>query len=212
MPPDAVVYPVALLLQDRLCLVVGGGHIAERKTRGLLAAGARVDIVAKEVLSPVRALEGTPGVNSIEERPYRSGEVAGYWLAVAATGDDEVNRAVYEDGQAAHVWVNSADDPANCSFILPAVARQGPVSVAVSTSGYSPALASWLKAHAAEHMGPELAELAEMLAEARARLKAQGRSTEGVDWRPSLDWDMLELIRSGGRAEARERIEACLSL
>lgn len=212
MPPDAVVYPVALLLQDRLCLVVGGGHIAERKTRGLLAAGARVDIVAKEVLSPVRALEGAPGVNSIEERPYRSGEVAGYWLAVAATGDDEVNRAVYEDGQAAHVWVNSADDPANCSFILPAVARQGPVSVAVSTSGYSPALASWLKAHAAEHMGPELAELAEMLAEARARLKAQGRSTEGVDWRPSLDWDMLELIRSGGRAEARERIEACLSL
>lgn len=212
MPVDAVVYPVALLLQDRLCLVVGGGHIAERKTRGLLAAGARVDIVAKEVLSPVRALEGTPGVNSIEERPYRSGEVAGYWLAVAATGDDEVNRAVYEDGQAAHVWVNSADDPANCSFILPAVARQGPVSVAVSTSGYSPALASWLKAHAAEHMGPELAELAEMLAEARARLKAQGRSTEGVDWRPSLDWDMLELIRSGGRAEARERIEACLSL
>lgn len=212
MPPDAVVYPVALLLQDRLCLVVGGGHIAERKTRGLLAAGARVDIVAKEVLSPVRALEGAPGVNSIEERPYRSGEVAGYWLAVAATGDDEVNRAVYEDGQAAHVWVNSADDPANCSFILPAVARQGPVSVAVSTSGYSPALASWLKAHAVEHMGPELAELAEMLAEARARLKAQGRSTEGVDWRPSLDWDMLELIRSGGRAEARERIEACLSL
>ena len=107
--------------------------------------------------------------------------------------------------------MNSADDPASCSYILPAVARQGPVSVAVSTSGYSPALASWLKGHAAEQMGPELAELAELLAEARSKLKAQGRSTEDIDWRPSLDWAMLDLIRSGRRARKRkERLEACL--
>jgi siroheme synthase-like protein len=208
VPVDAPVYPVALLLSGRACLVVGGGHVAERKARGLLAAGARVHVVAKEVLPPMRALAGLAGV---EERPYRRGEVAGYWLAVAATGDSGVNQAVYEDGEAARVWVNSADDPASCSFILPAVARQGPVSVAVSTSGYSPALASWLKGHAAEHMGPELAELAELLAEARAELKAQGRSTEEVDWRPSLDWAMLDLIRSGRRAEAKERLQACLS-
>lgn len=212
MPVEAAVYPVALLLQDRSCLVVGGGHIAARKVNGLLAGGARVDVVAKEVLPAMRSLAGRPGLESIEERPYRRGEVAGYWLAIAATGDPDVNRSVYEDGQAAHVWVNSADDPASCSFILPAVARQGPVSVAVSTSGYSPALASWLKDHAAEHMGPELAELAEWLAEARAKLKEEGRSTEEVDWRRSLDWDMLELIRSGRRAEAKERLEACLSL
>ena len=211
MPVEAAVYPVALLLQNRWCLVVGGGEIAERKARGLLTAGARVRVVAKEVLPPMRSLAGTAGVESVEERPYRRGEVAGYWLAMAATGDSDVNRAVYEDGEAAGVWVNSADDPASCSFILPAVARQGPVSVAVSTSGYSPALASWLKSHAAEHMGPELAELAELLAEARAKLKAQGRSTEQVDWRPSLDWAMLDLIRSGRRAEAKERLEACLS-
>jgi siroheme synthase-like protein len=211
LPVDGVVYPVALILQDRSCLVVGGGQIAERKARGLLACGARVHVVAKEVLPPVRSLEAVAGVDSIEERPYRRGEVAGYWLAVAATGDSEVNKAVYEDGVAARVWVNSADDPASCSFILPAVARQGPVSVAVSTSGYSPALASWLKQHAAEHMGPELVELAEMLANARARLKKEGRSTEDIDWRSSLDWDMLDLIRSGRRAEAEERLEACLS-
>ena len=213
MPVDATVYPVALLLQDRACLVVGGGNIAKRKAQGLLAGGARVHVVAKEVLPPMRelAMRAVAGLAGIEERPYRRGEVAGYWLAVAATGDSAVNRAVYEDGEAAKVWVNSADDPASCSFILPAVARQGPVSVAVSTSGYSPALASWLKGHAAEHMGPELAELAELLAEARAELKAQGRSTEEVDWRPSLDWAMLDLIRSGRRAEAKERLQACLS-
>jgi siroheme synthase-like protein len=211
LPLKADVYPVALLLRNRSCLVVGGGQIAERKARGLLAAGARVHVVAKEVLPPMRALDGVAGVAGVEERPYRRGEVAGYWLAVAATGDPDVNKAVFEDGEEAGVWVNSADDPESCSFILPAVARQGPVSVAVSTSGYSPALASWLKGHAAEHMGPELAELAELLANARAELKKQGRSTEDVDWRPSLDWAMLDLIRSGRRAEAKERIEACLS-
>jgi siroheme synthase-like protein len=205
----APVYPVSLVLQGRRCLVVGGGRVARRKALGLVEAGARVDLVAKEVLAPVRDLAG---LESVEERPYRRGEVAGYRLAVAATGDPAVNQAVFEDGESAGVWVNSADDPASCSFILPAIARQGPLSVAVSTSGFSPALASWLKEHAAEHLGPEMAELAEMLAEARARVKAAGRSTEEVDWRQSIDWAMLDLIRSGRRAEAKERLEACLSL
>ncbi|MGD0809596.1 MAG: bifunctional precorrin-2 dehydrogenase/sirohydrochlorin ferrochelatase [Acidimicrobiales bacterium] len=210
MPLDVRVYPVALVLKDRRCLVVGGGHIAERKTKGLLAAGALVHVVAKELLAPMRSLAGSAGLASMQERPYERGEVAGYWLVVTATGDPEVNRAVFDDGTAAGVWVNSADDPDNCSFILPAVARQGPVTVAISTNGYSPALASWLKQHVVEQMGPELAELAGMLAQARAQLKAQGRSTEEVDWRPGLDWAMLELIRSGRRAEAKERLEACL--
>ncbi len=209
VPVATSVYPVSLVLHGRRCLVVGGGHVARRKALGLVEAGARVDLVAKEVLAPVREIAG---LESIEERPYRRGEVAGYRLAVAATGDPAVNRAVFEDGESTGVWVNSADDPASCSFILPAIARQGPVSVAVSTSGFSPALASWLKAHVTEHLGPEVAELAGMLAEARARLKAAGRSTEEVDWRQSIDWAMLDLIRSGRRAEAKERLEACLSL
>jgi siroheme synthase-like protein len=164
--------------------------------------------VASEVLSATAQLAG---VTELEQRPYRRGEVAGYWLVVAATGDPEVNQAIFDDGESAGVWVNSADDPDHCSFILPAIARQGPVTVAVSTSGYSPALASWLRAHAAGHMGPELGELAEMLADVRASVKASGRSTEDVDWRPALDWAMLDLIREGRRAEAKERLEACLS-
>lgn len=209
MPVDAPVYPVALIVQGRRCLVVGGGHVAARKAEGLIDAGAEVHVVAKEVLP---AMGAVPGLASIEQRPYRAGDARGYWLVLAATGDAAVNRAVFSDGEAAGIWVNSADDPVSCSFILPAVARQGPLSVAISTSGYSPALASWLKAHVVEQMGPELGELAELLAEARARLKAEGRSTEDIDWRPALDWAMLELIRSGRRAEAKERLEACLSL
>jgi siroheme synthase-like protein len=210
LPVDATVYPVALILKDKRCLVVGGGRVAEHKVRGLLACQAQVHVVATEVLAPMRALAGTGGIASIEERPYERGEVAAYRLVVAATGDPRTNKAIYEDAEAAGVWVNSADDPASCSFILPAVARQGPVVIAISTSGYSPALASWLKAHVVEHLGPEVAELAEILADLRAQLKQQGRSTEDVDWRRSLDWDMLDLIRTGRRAEAKERLEACL--
>lgn len=208
MPLEAPVYPVGLVVSGKRCLVVGGGEVAARKAGGLVEAGARVYVVAREVLAPMKEL---PGLAGIEERPYRRGEAAGYWLAVAATGDPAANQGVYDDGEAAGVFVNSADDPARCSFVLPAVARQGPVSVAISTSGYSPALASWLKAHAVEHMGPELAELAQLLATARAELQANGRSTEGIDWRPALGWAMLDLIREGRRAEARERLEACLS-
>ena len=182
--------------------------MAERKADGLLAAGAEVHVVATEIRSAMNTLAG---LASLEQRPYRRGEAAGYWLVVAATGDPATNQAIYDDGEAARVWVNSADDPDRCSFILPAVARQGPVTVAVSTSGYSPALASWLKAHFAAQMGPELAELAQLLADMRARLKATGRSTEDVDWRSGIDWAMLDLIRDGRQAEAKERLEACLS-
>jgi precorrin-2 dehydrogenase len=209
MPVQAHLYPVGLVLRGKPCLVVGGGGVAARKASGLVEAEADVYVVAREVMAPVRALRGLAG---IEVRPYRRGEAASYRLVIAATGDPVVNQAVYDDAEAAGVWVNSADDPVRCSFVLPAVARQGPVSVAVSTSGYSPALASWLKAHVTEQMGPELAQFAEMLAAARAELQASGRSTEDVDWRPALSWEMLDLIKEGRLAEAEERVRACLSL
>ncbi|MGH9106762.1 MAG: precorrin-2 dehydrogenase/sirohydrochlorin ferrochelatase family protein [Acidimicrobiales bacterium] len=205
--PEGAVYPVALIVKGRPCLVVGGGHVAERKARGLLAAGAEVHVLAQDVMPVIRRLDG---LARVEERPYRRGDAAGYRLVVAATGDPATNQAVYDDCEEIGTWVNSADDPDRCSFFLPAVARQGPVSVAVSTAGYSPALASWLKAHVTEHMGPEMAELAQLLSELRTRVKAQGRSTEDVDWRQGLDWAMLDLIRNGCRAEVKERLEACL--
>ena len=83
--------------------------------------------------------------------------------------------------------------------------------VTVSTAGHSPALASWIRGQVAAQLGPEVGLLAELLSEARDQLKAAGRSTEDVDWRPALDWDMLELIKAGQLALARERLQACLS-
>ncbi|MEO7836702.1 MAG: NAD(P)-dependent oxidoreductase, partial [Acidimicrobiales bacterium] len=148
---------------------------------------------------------------SVEERAYRRGEVDGYRLAVAATGDPAVNASVLADGEEAGVWVNSADDVDNCSFTLPAVVRRGPVMVAVSTGGHSPALARWLKERVAESIGPEYEVLAELLSAERDAIRSAGRSTEGLNWQSALGSDMLELIRTGQVREAKERLQACLS-
>lgn len=206
MPVEEPLYPVNLVLSGRRTVVVGGGEVAARKVAGLVAAGAVVEVIATVVGDEIRA----SGV-AWQERPYRLGDLDGAWLAIVATDDPAVNRAVHDDGEAAGVWVNAADDPASCAFILPAVVRQGPLMVTISTSGYSPALATWLKAHVASELGPEFATLAELLAEARAEVRSTGRSTEDVDWHKALDWSMLELIKAGRTAQARERLQACLS-
>ncbi len=201
-----VLYPVSLVVAGRRCVVVGGGTVAARKVAALLDAGADVVVVAPEVCAEIRDMPV-----QVEERPYTAGDLDRAWLAIAATDDPEVNRRVHADGHHARVWVNAADDPAACAFTLPAVLRRGPVSVAVSTGGHSPALAGWLRDQIAAQLGPEIGRLAELLSEARDELQAAGRSTEGLDWRKALDSDMLELIRKGLVAQARERLQACLS-
>jgi siroheme synthase-like protein len=207
MPVRAPLYPVNLVVEGRRCLVVGGGTVAAHKAAGLLACGARVHVVAPDVSSEVAALAGV----TIEERPYRRGEVGGYRLAVAATGEAAVNAAVLADGEEAGVWVNAADDVDNCSFTLPAVVRRGPVMVAVSTGGHTPALARWLKERVAQSIGPEYEVLAELLSAERDAIRSSGRSTEGLNWQSALESDMLDLIRTGKVREAKERLQACLS-
>jgi precorrin-2 dehydrogenase/sirohydrochlorin ferrochelatase len=201
-------YPVTLLVEGRPCLVVGGGPVAARKAAGLLAAGAGVDLVAPAVCEAVRALE-TSGLR-VHQRAYVPPEASRYRLVVAATGRAEVDGQVFSDADTAGVWVNAADVPSSCSFYLPAVARRGPVSVAVSTDGTSPALASWLRARLEAELGPEVEVLAGLLGEERRAMQRRGEATEGANWRRALDSDMLELIRDGRLDLARERLRACL--
>jgi precorrin-2 dehydrogenase len=200
-------YPVNLVLDGRRCLVVGGGHIALRKVEGLVACGGRVTVVAPQIVGELR---GLPGV-TCEERVWRPADMEAMWLVIAATDDPAVNRAVYQAGEAAGIWVNGADDPANCSFTLPSVVRRGDLQVTVSTGGRSPALATWLRRRLEGEIGPEYAVLLDLLAAEREGLKAAGRSTEGVDWQSALDSDMLGLIRDGELVRARERLLTCLS-
>jgi siroheme synthase-like protein len=179
----AFTYPVVLDLSGVPVLVVGGGRVAVRKATGLARAGALVTVVAPEHDPAMVTLAAR-----IEQRQYQPGEAADYQLVITATDDPAVNELVAADARAARVWVNSADDPDNCSFILPAVARQGDVTVAVTTGGASPALASRLRDEiAAAHLSPRVAEAAVDLARQRAEIHAAGASTEEVDWSDRLD-------------------------
>jgi precorrin-2 dehydrogenase / sirohydrochlorin ferrochelatase len=209
MPVDEPLYPVNLVVAGRRCLVVGGGRVALQKVRGLLDAAADpadITVVAPEISGDLQGL----GVRT-ETREYESNEAAGYRLVFAATGDPAVNQQVYDDGEAAGVWVNSADDPARCSFTLPARVRQGRLLVTVSTGGHSPAVAAWLRRRLDDELGPEYDQLIGVLAEVRTEIQAAGRGTESLDWRAALDSGILDLVRAGRPEEAKERLRACLS-
>ena len=206
MPVPAPPYPVNLLVAGKPCLVVGGGTVALDTVDGLLDAEADVTVVAPEIVDEL----GSRPVK-LEQRPYRSGEAADYRLVVVATDDPAVNAEVAADADAAGVWVNAADDVANCTFTLPARVRQGDLLVTVSTSGRSPALTSWTRKRLEAEFGPEWATLLDLLADAREEVRAAGRSPLGVDWHAALDSGMLELVREGRVAEAKERLQACLS-
>jgi siroheme synthase-like protein len=197
-------YPVTLVVEGKPVLVVGGGRVAVGKVRRLVESGARVTVVAPEVSDEITAMDVT-----VERRPYADGEVSAYRLVITATGTP-VDAQVFAEGEAAGVWVNSADDPAHCSFTLPAVARRGPISVAVSTDGTSPAMASWLRARFEEELGPEYEVLLGILREQREALRSHGTPTEGLAWREALDSGLLDLVRQGRIVEARERLQACL--
>jgi precorrin-2 dehydrogenase/sirohydrochlorin ferrochelatase len=107
--------------------------------------------------------------------------------------------------------VNSADDPEHCTVTLPARVRQGSILVTVSTEGRSPAVASWLRRQIETQLGPEHETLLDLVATEREAIRAQGRSTEGLDWQRALDSGMLDLIRQGRTDEAKELLRRCLS-
>jgi siroheme synthase-like protein len=202
-------YPVSLVVAGRRCVVVGAGRIAARKVEPLLDAGADVLVVAPEVGTEIRAWADA-GRLTVAARDFEATDLDGAWLATTATGVPGVDHAVFEAGEARRVWVNSADDPGNCSFTLMSVVRQGDLVVTVGTGGRSPALATWLRRRFTQELGPEYATLLDMLSEAREELRSSGRSSEGPDWQSALDSGMLERIRAGRVDEAKEILRACL--
>jgi siroheme synthase-like protein len=188
------------------CLVVGGGPVGARRAKELAAAGASVTVVAPD-LDPSLAGPGTgaaSGGGTLEclARPYQPGEATSYQLVVTATGDPATDRAVVADALGAGVLVSSADaaNPGNVS--LPAVFREGAVTVAVSTGGTSPALAVWLRDLVGAALGPGLAMLAELAGEAREALRRSGAAPDRVDWQAAFD-EAAPLVANGRVDEAR---------
>jgi siroheme synthase-like protein len=151
-----------------------------------------------------------PSLRAIERRPYERGDAAHYRLVVTATGEPTVDGAVYEDAESRGVWVNSADDRAHSSFILPAVHRDGAVTVSVSTGGLSPSLATWLRDRCAARCGASLGVLAQILADARVRLRQRGERLDAVDWAGLLDGPLPELVDAGQLDNAQAIVEEAL--
>jgi len=179
-------YPAVIRLAGSLVTVVGAGEVALRKAGDLLRCGARVRVVAASVHEGFSGLaEAYGGLLEIISRDYRRGDIAGSLLAVAATDDPDVNRAVFAEARESTILVNAVDDPSNCSFFVPASFRKGGLLLSVSTGGASPAMAARLCRELQEHIPGHIDSILEALAEARlilknarrlARLDAAGRS------------------------------------
>ena len=204
-------YIACLRLQGRRCLVVGGGEVGLEKVEGLLACGGEVTLVAPDAVEPLREL-AEEGSIRWERRPYRTEDVDGAFLAIAATGDTDVNIRVFEDAERRATLVNVVDVPPLCNFILPAIIRTGPLAIAISTAGASPALAKRIRDQIADEYGEPYARLAVLLNEVRGWAKGtlptyQDRK-EFFESIVNGDPDPVELLRQGDEQAVRDLIAA----
>ncbi|HEX5761987.1 MAG TPA: bifunctional precorrin-2 dehydrogenase/sirohydrochlorin ferrochelatase [Solirubrobacterales bacterium] len=205
-------YIACLKLKGRRCLVVGGGDIGLEKVEGLLACDADVALVAPVAHPELEALAANGSIEW-EKRPYAgAADLEGVFMAIAATDDTDVNIAVYDDAERRAMLVNVVDVPPLCNFILPAIVRTGPLAIAISTAGASPALAKRMKREVSELFGEEYARLAVMLNDARGWAKDtlptyQDRKEffEGI---VNGDPDPVGLIRDGQEVQVLALIEA----
>jgi siroheme synthase-like protein len=208
---DTPFYIACLRLKGRSCLVVGGGEVGLEKVEGLLACDGDVTLVAPDAEPALQALAAEGSIRW-EQRPYRSEDLEARFLVIAATNDSEVNIGVYEDAERRAMLVNVVDVPPLCNFILPAIVRTGPLAIAISTAGASPALAKRMKREVSELFGEEYARLAVMLNDARGWAKAtlptyQDRKVffEGI---VNGDPDPIQLLRAGDERAVLDLIDA----
>jgi len=191
-------YPVFVDLRGRPCVVVGGGSIAERKVRGLRDAGAVVTVVAPHLTPALAALAETAEIRHLA-RAYRSGDIAGAHLAIVAVDDPTLSARVLMEARRRRIWLNAADDPERCDFILPAVLRRGPLAIAVGTGGESPALSRVVRDWLDAELPGELAALASAAAAVRRQVRAAHRAPSPAAWRTALEREIAaRLTRSLG--------------
>ena len=164
-------YIACLRLSGRRCLVVGGGDVALEKVEGLLVCDAAVTVVAPAAHEELAQLAAEGSITWVR-RGYEPDDLDGALLVIAATDDSEVNIAVHADADARAMLVNVVDVPPLCSFILPAIVRTGPLAIAISTAGASPALAKRMKREISEQFGEPYARLAVLLNDARGWAKS----------------------------------------
>lgn len=201
-------YPVILNIEDRLCIVVGGGEVALRKVRALVEKGAVVRIIAPDAVVQIKEMVEKDEVEW-EQRLYESGDLEGALLAVAATDDQQINREVRHEAYTRRVPVNIVDDPEGSDFHVPSFFEDGPLLVAVSTRGSSPAVARTLRRAIQEWMGPEFSRSLEIVGAFRERLKQEIHDPkERVRfWERGIDAEMIDLMREGDADKVKKALE-----
>ncbi len=193
-------YIACLRLTGRRCAVIGGGEVGLEKVEGLLACDAEVTLIAPEAHPELEQMAAEGSITWIQ-REYRTGDLDGCLIAIAATNHTDVNIHVFDDAEARAMLVNVVDVPPLCNFILPAIVRTGPLAVAISTAGASPALAKRMKREISELFGEPYATLAVLLNEARGWAKGtlptyqdRKRFFEAI---VNGEPDPIELLRAG---------------
>jgi siroheme synthase-like protein len=209
---ETPLYVACLKLKGRRCVVVGGGDIGLEKVEGLLLCDADVTVIAPDLVEPLQEYASEGSIEWLRREYSGPAELEGAFMVIAATDDSEVNIGVYDDAEKRAMLVNVVDVPPLCNFILPAIVRSGPLAIAISTAGASPALAKRMKREISETFGEPYARLAVMLNDARGWAKGtlptyQDRKEffEGI---VNGDPDPIELVREGREQEVLALIEA----
>ncbi len=203
-------YPVFLNLKGRLCVVIGGGDVAERKVRGLLRAGARVKVVSPELTEGLEELRNRGLIKHVK-RAYQEDDIRDAFLVIAATSEMDVNRAVFKDAR--NVPVNVVDVPELCSFIVPSIVNRGDLTVAISTSGVSPALARSIREELEVFFPEETGEFLEFLKDIRSRIKqtVPDSTTREAVLKEIGSRRVLKLLLTEGVEVARQEVYGILN-
>jgi precorrin-2 dehydrogenase/sirohydrochlorin ferrochelatase len=189
-------FPVFLNLQQKACVVIGGGGVATRKVQNLLKAGARVTVFSPRVTEVLQRLH-EKGKIAIRARSFRRGDLDKAHLVFAATDSRQTNEKVFREASALRILVNVVDDPEHCSFIVPAILSRGDIHLAISTGGQSPALAKALRKKLQKEIGPEYTLLLKILGAVRKNVLPLGWGAEKKQkiFRHLLQDDLLAMIR-----------------
>jgi len=202
----ATYYPIYLNLQGRKCLIAGGGQVALRKAAALLEYSAEITVVSPRLCVGLRKL-AEDGRIKVINRSYRAGDMKGMHIAIVATSNRKINRGAAEEAKKHGVPVNVVDDPALSDFIVPSVLRRGSLSIAVSTSAKSPALARKIRSRLEGVFDKEYASLVLVIEEVRRSTRKLGLKVSSSDWQRAIDIDsMIALIRQGRGEEAGEAL------
>jgi precorrin-2 dehydrogenase/sirohydrochlorin ferrochelatase len=170
-------YPIHLDIQNRSCLVVGGGGVGTRKVMALLKCGARVTVVSPVISERLQNLAESAPL-TLKPRPYRTADLEGVFLVIGATDDEALNRQISRDAENRNILCNIADRPEVCNFILPSIVQRKDLVITISTSGQSPALAKKMRKTLEGQLGDEYGELLQLMGAIRKKLLSQAHEPE----------------------------------